>query len=475
MQTCKQFYINGEWLQPSEDQLCDVSNPATERSCGTITMGTVADVDRAVIAARHAFEFYSKTSKSERLELLQQILTVFTNRSDDFADLVRQEIGAPISLAKEVHVGGGIANLAAVIEAYKNYHHHQRQGSTLITHEAIGVCGLIMPWNFPLGITLSAVAPALAVGCTVVLKPSEIAPLSSHLIAEVMHEAGVPAGVFNLVDGDGPTVGHAIASHPGIDKVSFTGSTVSGIAVAKAAADTVKRVSQELGGKSANIIFDDVDLDTVIPASVTSCFLNSGQNCIAPSRLLVPRTMLQRCTELAKTTAESVVIGDPQLPETELGPVISQTQYQRIQTLIKQGIEEDAELVCGGLGKPEGLETGYFVKPTIFSSVNNDMSIAQQEIFGPVLVIIAYDDEAEAIRLANDTAYGLAAYIQCSDPETAKRAAEQMQAGLVFVNGGPLDLTAPLGGYKQSGNGLGWGVYGLEEFMESKSITGLPI
>ena len=466
------FYIDGQWVAPSEHHVIDVINPATEEAVGTIATGGAADVDRAVSAARRAFETYSQASRDERLDLLSRIVTAYRKRTDDLAEAISTEMGAPLSLARERHVPAGLGHITRAIEVLKTYEFDEVINATLVTREAIGVVGLITPWNWPLNQIGCKVGPALAAGCTMVLKPSELAPLSALIFAEILDEAGVPPGVFNLVNGDGPNVGQALASHPGIDMVSFTGSTRAGILVAKAAADTVKRVHQELGGKSPNIILDDADFEAAVTHGTRTCFANSGQSCNAQTRLLVPADRQDEVIAIARRIVEETVVGDPRADSTTIGPVISRIQFERIQALIEAGIKEGASLVAGGLGRPAGLNRGYYVQPTVFANVHNHMRIAQEEIFGPVLSILPYEDEEDAIRVANDTVFGLSCYVSSSDIERSRRIARRIRAGMVHLNGSRGDTAAAFGGYKQSGNGREWGRFGFEEFLEIKSIFG---
>jgi len=467
-----QFYIGGRWVEPSEPRALDVINPATEQVIGRIAIGGPKDVDLAVAAAREAFETYSRTTREERLALLERIVAAYQARYEELAKTISLEMGAPIWLARAAQAATGMGHLKTMIEVLKGYPFEQARGTTLIRREPVGVCGLITPWNWPVNQIMCKVAPALAAGCTMVLKPTEIAPLNAVLIAEILHEAGVPAGVFNLVNGDGPGVGQAMSAHPGIDMMSFTGSTRAGIQVAKAAADTVKRVAQELGGKSANIILDDADLAKAVGGGVTGCFLNSGQSCNAPTRMLVPAARHAEAVAIAKAVAAGVKVGDPFSDGITLGPVVSEAQWKKIQGLIQKGIDEGATLVAGGPGRPEGLDKGWFVRPTVFADVRNDMTIAREEIFGPVLSILPYRDEEEAIRIANDTPYGLSGYVSAGDLERARRVAARLRAGEVHLNGAGPDFTAPFGGYKQSGNGREWGEFGFEEFLEVKAVLG---
>jgi len=472
MYDCRLFYIDGEWRAPQTPNDYDVIDPATEASIGTVSLGSAADVDRAVKAARTAFESYSRTSREERLDLLERVLGAYKKRYAEIARAISDEMGAPMTLARNAQAAMGIAHLQTAMQALKGMKLQWDSGKTRIVREPIGVCGFITPWNWPINQIACKVAPALAAGCTMVLKPSEIAPLSGFLFAQAIDEAGVPKGVFNLVNGDGPTVGQAIAAHPGVDMVSFTGSNRAGVAVAKAAATDVKRVAQELGGKSANIILDDAEFERAVRGGAVSCFQNSGQSCDAPTRMLVPADQYDEAVRIAIAVAEQVVIGDPKNEQTTMGPVVSQVQFDKIQQLIRTGIEEGAALVTGGPGRPEGFDRGYFVKPTVFAHVFNDMAIAREEIFGPVLSILTYDDEEEAIRIANDTPYGLAGYVSSGDLDRARRVAARLRAGQIHINGELHDLSAPFGGYKQSGNGREWGAAGIEEFLETKAILG---
>jgi len=468
----RQFYIGGEWVDPAVALDFEVIDPACEKPVGRISLGTTADVDRAVVAARSSFETFSRTSREERLELLQRIIDVHEQHHDEIARAISDEMGAPMGLATRAQAASGPAHIKATLRALQEFPFERDRKSTRIVREPIGVCGLITPWNWPINQIACKVAPALAAGCTMVLKPSEIAPLSGYLFARVMDEAGVPPGVFNLVNGDGPGVGQAIAAHPDVDMVSFTGSTRAGVLVAKAAADTVKRVAQELGGKSANIIFEDADFERAVAGSVKNCFSNSGQSCDAPTRMLVPAARHDEAAGIAAQVAQKSVVGDPKAEATRLGQVVSRLQFDRIQGLIERGIEEGARLVAGGPGRPEGLERGYYVRPTIFAEVENGMTIAREEIFGPVLCILPFADEDEAIRIANDTPYGLSGYVFSGDLDRARRVAARLRTGGVHLNGAPHDMSAPFGGYKQSGNGREWGAHGIEEFLETKAILG---
>jgi len=472
MENALKFYIDGRWTDPTGDARLAVINPATEEAFAHIAMGQQADVDAAVRAAKNAFVSFSQTTVDERRTLLVSILQAFLRRHDEIGEAILQELGAPRSLAHEWQAGIGRRHLEETLRTLDTFAFQKARGSTLITLEPVGVVGLITPWNWPINQIVCKVAPALAAGCTVVLKPSEIAPINALLFAEVMHEAGVPAGVFNLINGDGPTVGAALACHPDVDMVSFTGSTRAGIEVAKLAAPTVKRVHQELGGKSANIILDDADLSSAVTKGVNACFGNSGQSCNAPTRMLVPAALYPQALVIAAAAALAHRVGDPTDPQTTLGPVISQRQFCAIQELIGQGIEEGAQLLCGGLGRPQGLDRGYYIQPTIFAHVTPQMTIAREEIFGPVLVMLPYDDEDQAVAIANDSVYGLAAYVQSTDLERARHIARQLRAGSVHLNYPAWDPSAPFGGYKQSGNGREYGEWGLEAFLETKGIVG---
>ena len=467
-----QFYIDGQWVDPAEPRTMDVVNPATEEVYGRISIGSAADVDRAVAAASRAFETFSTTSRQERIDLLQNILEVFVRRADEVAEAIMDEMGAPWGLAKYAQAASGTQHISAALKALQSYQFEEQIGSTMIVKEPIGVCGLITPWNWPMNQIAVKVAPAIAAGCTMVLKPSEIAPFDAIIFAEILHEAGVPAGVFNLVNGDGPGVGTALSQHPDIAMMSFTGSTRAGVLVAQNAAPSVKRVAQELGGKSANIILDDADLEEAVKDGAAGMFENTGQSCDAPSRMLVPKAMLEEAAAIAAKVAAETAVGNPREKGTRVGPVVSELQWNKIQGLIQKGIDEGATLVAGGTGRPEGLETGYFVKPTVFSNVSNEMTIAREEIFGPVLSIIPYEDEDDAIRIANDTPYGLSGYVSSGDLERARRVASRMRTGMVHINGADLEALAPFGGYKQSGNGREWGAHGMDEFLEIKSVYG---
>jgi len=470
MQEHLKFYIDGVWVDPATPATLDVINPTTEAPFATISMGSAADVEKAVAAAKTAFESFSKTSVQERMELLGAILGEYTKRYDEIAAAISTEMGAPIWLSKAAQAATGQAHFATTLELLKTYAWEEKKGAYLLRKEPVGVCGLITPWNWPINQISCKVAPALAAGCTMVLKPSEVAPVNAILLAEILDAAGVPKGVFNLVNGDGPSVGEAMSSHPDIHMMSFTGSTRAGVLVAKAAADTVKRVSQELGGKSANIVLEDADLQTAVAGGVSQVMTNSGQSCNAPTRMLVPKAKHDEALQIAKAAAEGVKPGDPFTDGTVIGPVVSEVQFEKIQGLIQKGIDEGATLVAGGTGRPDGLNAGYFVKPTVFGDVNNDMTIAREEIFGPVLSILPYETEAEAIEIANDTPYGLSGYVQSGSVDHAVEVASQIRTGNVHINGSGPDFGAPFGGYKQSGNGREWGELGFEEFLETKAM-----
>jgi aldehyde dehydrogenase (NAD+) len=465
------FYIDGEWVDPETPKTLDVINPATEGVAGRISAGSAADVDKAVAAARKAFETFSLTSREERIDLLERIQAEYQKRFGDIAHAITEEMGAPASLAQRAQAPIGIAHIATGIGVLKNFQFEEDRGPTRIVKEPIGVVGMITPWNWPINQIACKVVPALATGCTMVLKPSEEAPFSAIIWAEVMHAAGVPKGVFNLVNGTGAEVGAAISSHPGIDMVSFTGSTRAGVEVAKAAAPTVKRVAQELGGKSPNIILEDADFNSAVGGGVRHVMQNSGQSCNAPTRMLVPSKKMDEAIVIAKEAADSTTVGDPN-GNFQIGPVVNKTQWDKIQRLIKAGIDEGATLVTGGPGLPEGLDKGFYVKPTVFANVKNDMTIAKEEIFGPVVSILAYETVDEAVDVGNDTEYGLAAYVSGGDMGKVREVASRLRAGQVSINGGGGDMTAPFGGYKMSGNGREWGDYGFGEFLETKAVLG---
>jgi aldehyde dehydrogenase (NAD+) len=472
MREYKQFYINGEWVDPVTPNEFDVINPANEEVCGHISLGSEEDVNRAVAAAGAAFESYSRTSRQERIELLESCVEVYKKYYADIAAAIREEMGAPQSLAIAAQAYCGQAHLEQAMKELRTFAFEEDLGDTRIVKEPIGVCGLITPWNWPVNQIACKVAPALAVGCTMVLKPSEVAPLSGYLFSQVMHEAGVPAGVYNMVNGDGKTVGTALSKHPDIAMMSFTGSTRAGSLVAQNAAPTVKRVTQELGGKSPNIILDDADLEQAVTRGVMHMYNNTGQSCNAPSRMLVPRHKLAEAEKIAAKVSQSVVVGDPADEKTTMGPVVSEVQFKKIRKLINAGKKEGAKVVCGGNRRPAGLKKGYYIRPTVFSEVSNDMTIAREEIFGPVLAMIPYDTEEEAIRIANDTPYGLAGYIQSGNVDHAREVAAKIRAGNVNINGASGGFDVPFGGYKQSGNGREWGAHGFTDYLEVKAVAG---
>ena len=472
MKDCRKFYIEGKWVDPVKARDFPVINPANEEAVATISLGSASDVDRAVAAAKRAFESNSETGVQERLDLLRRITEVYQSKMEEMAAAISQEMGAPSSLSRKAQAPAGLAHLLETVKVLEHFKFEELKGSTLMRKEPIGVCGLITPWNWPMNQIVCKVAPALAAGCTMVLKPSEFAPLSAYLFAQILHEAGVPAGVFNLVNGDGPTVGTAISSHPDVSMVSFTGSTRAGVAVAMAAAPTVKRVTQELGGKSANILLDDADFEKAVKQGVQECFRNTGQSCNAPTRMLVPRAKMAEAIAAAKQASEATKVGDPLAEDTGLGPLASKAQFDKVQRLINEGVEEGAKLIAGGPGRPEGISKGYYVKPTVFADVSNDMTIAREEIFGPVLCIIPYEDEDDAVRIANATPYGLSGFVTSGNRERAVRVAKRLRSGNVHINGARIDFGGCFGGYKQSGNGREWGEAGLEEFLELKAIFG---
>jgi aldehyde dehydrogenase (NAD+) len=470
MEDCLKFYINGEWVDPSSSETLDVINPATEEPIAKIAMGTAGDIDKAVMAARGAFNSFSRFTVAERLELFSAILGEYNKRIDDIAETISMEMGAPMWLSKAAQATLGQAHLATAMGILENYEFEDHREGYYLRKEPIGVCGFITPWNWPINQIACKVAPALAAGCTMVLKPSEVAPMNAVIFAEILDAAGVPAGVFNLVNGDGATAGASLSAHPEVDMMSFTGSTRAGVLVAKAAADTVKRVAQELGGKSANIVLEDADIGVAVSSGVQSMMTNSGQSCNAPSRMLVPAAKHDEALEVAAAAVAKVVPGDPFGEGMMMGPVVSEVQFDKIQGLIAKGIEEGATLVAGGLGRPEGFNKGYYVRPTIFGGVTNDMTIATEEIFGPVLTILPYDNEEQAIEMANDTEYGLAGYVQGTDLNHAMDVAAQIRSGNVQINGAAANFSAPFGGYKMSGNGREWGELGFEEFLETKAV-----
>lgn len=470
------FYIDGAWRAPVEAKSIEVINPANEKPYAVISAGSAKDIDLAVAAARKAFPSWSETSAADRIGYIRQLVEIYEARLEEMAKAISLEMGAPITLARESQAAAGLSHTKAFIAAFENFEFEEllspKFPNQTIVREPIGVCGLITPWNWPMNQIALKVIPALAVGCTVILKPSEIAPMSAMLFAEFVDEAGFPQGVFNLVNGEGAVVGEALSQHPDVDMMSFTGSTRAGTAVSRAAAATVKRVSLELGGKSPNIVFADADLEKTIARSLAHCFENTGQSCNAPTRMLVERSVYDKAVELARKVAEGTKVGDPAEEGDHIGPLSSSIQFEKVQKLIQKGIDEGARLVAGGTGRPDGFTEGDFVKPTVFADVNNDMTIAREEIFGPVLAMIPFDTEEEAIAIANDTPYGLAAYIQTGSPERAKRVARKLRAGMVQINGTSRAPGSPFGGYKQSGNGREGGKWGLEDFMEVKLISG---
>jgi aldehyde dehydrogenase (NAD+) len=469
----RQFYIGGQWVDPAVPNDFEVINPATEAPAGVISLGGDVDVARAVAAAKRAFDGYARTTPAERLALMERILAAYEAHYEEIAEAISIEMGAPITLAKGLQAGVGVGHISAMIEILKTFKFEEAHGSTRLVLEPVGVCALITPWNWPINQVAAKVVPALAAGCTMVLKPSEFSPFSAILWAKVLHEAGVPAGVFNLVNGDGIHVGAPLAAHPDIDMVSFTGSTRAGTEVARAAAASVKRVHQELGGKSPNVLLDDADFDKAVEQSVLDVLRNSGQSCSAPTRMLVPAAKLAQVEQIARRVAAAVVVGDPSSANTQLGPVVNKRQFERVEGYIEKGIAEGARLVCGGVGRPDGLDKGYYVKPTIFSDVDNRMTVAREEIFGPVLCILPYQTEEQAIEIANDTPYGLAAYVWSGDNARARRVGSRIRAGQVSLNGKSGDMHTPFGGFKMSGNGREWGEHGLRDFLEVKAVIGV--
>src|SRR5271156_5202355 len=469
----RQFYIDGAWVDPVEPKELKVINPATEEVAGVISMGGAKDVDRAVAAARRAFDSYSRTTPAERLALMERILAAYKAHYDEIAHAISTEMGAPIKLAKGSQTRIGVGHISAMIEVLKTFKFDELHGNTRLVQEPVGVCALITPWNWPMNQVAAKVIPALAAGCTMVLKPSEYSPFSAVLWTKVMHEAGVPAGVFNLINGDGAGVGAPLSAHREVDMVSFTGSTRAGSEVARSAAASVKRVHQELGGKSPNVLLDDADFERAVKQSVLHVFQNSGQSCNAPTRMLVPAAKMAEVEAIAKRVAEGVITGDPASDKTNLGPVVSKVQFERVEGYIAKGIAEGAKVVIGGSGRPDGLTKGYFVKPTLFSNVRNAMTIAREEIFGPVLCILPFDNEEQAVQIANDTPYGLAAYVWSQDNLHARRIGARIRAGQVTLNGASGDMNTPFGGFKMSGNGREWGEFGLRDFLEVKAVIGV--
>jgi len=470
------FFIDGKWVAPTVAKELDVINPADEQPFAVISLGSAADVDKAVAAAQRAFPAWSATSREERIALLEKLLAAYKRRVRDMAQAISWEMGAPIKLAVEQQAASGSGHIKSFIEVLKGFEFEEplndKNPQERIVREPIGVCGLITPWNWPMNQVALKVVPALAAGCTVVLKPSEIAPMSSIVFAEMMEEAGFPAGVFNMVNGDGPTVGEAMSRHPGIDMMSFTGSTRAGVAVTKASAETVKRVALELGGKSPNIVFDDADLTDAVTRGLAHCFENTGQSCNAPTRMLVQRPVYAKAVDIAAKYAATVKVGNPAEDGDHIGPLSSDVQFDKVQAMIDAGIKEGARVVAGGLGRPEGFNRGYYVRPTVFADANNDMRIAREEIFGPVVAMIPFETEEEAIAIANDTPYGLSAYVQTGDKARAQRVARKLRAGMVQINGTDRPYGSPFGGYKQSGLGREGGKWGIEDFLEVKAISG---
>ena len=476
MRAYHQFYIDGQWVDPvNGGQPFEVINPATEEVAGTIRLGDKDDVDRAITAAHRAFASYSRTALKERMDLIAAIARIYEQRLDDLAVAISEEMGAPLhTIARPMQAPLGLWHLQTVLAMAKDYPFQKQQGKTLLVKEPVGVCVLITPWNWPMNQIVCKVAPALLAGCTMVLKPSELAPFSSQIFAEILAAAGVPAGVFNMIHGDGAKVGPLLSSHPLVDMVSLTGSTRSGVSVAKNAAETIKVLSLELGGKSANIILDDAPLAEAVTDGVLGMMRNTGQSCNAPSRMLVPASKLAEAERIASAAVQKLVVGDPQSPSTTTGPISNARQYQRVQSLIEKGIQEGARVVIGGCGRPVGLTRGYFAKPTVFSGAHSGMCIAQEEIFGPVLTMIPYDTEEQAIAIANDSVYGLSGFVYGGTIERARAVAQRLRTGMVHLNGASIDPGAPFGGYKQSGVGREWGAAGIDEFMETKAIMGSP-
>ena len=474
MDNLLKFYINGEWVEPVSDETMPVLNPASAEQIGEVALGNEADIDRAVAAASTAFGQYGQSDKSERLDLLRRIREVSERRFEELAQAMRLEMGAPITMAREAQADAAIGHLDGFIGALEKLEEQQRfDNGEVLLREPIGVCGLITPWNWPINQVVLKVLPVIATGCTCVLKPSEHTPISAMLYAEILHEAGVPAGVFNLVNGVGPVVGSALSRHPGVQMMSFTGSTRAGTAVTRDAADSVKRVTLELGGKSPNLVFADCDLEARVTQSVAECMFNTGQSCDAPTRLLVERACYDEAVEIARRAAATTEVGDPEKEGEHIGPLFDQIQFDRVQNMIQVGIDEGANLIAGGLGRPEGFDAGWYVRPTIFADVNNAMRIAREEIFGPVLTIIPFDTEEEAVAIANDTPYGLAAYVQTGNTDRAARLSRALRAGAVHINGGAYEYGSPFGGYKASGNGREGGEMGLEDLLETKMVHGM--
>ncbi|SDE24598.1 aldehyde dehydrogenase family protein [Kordiimonas lacus] len=472
MRQLYKHYIGGEWVDPAEFATRDLINPATAKKSGEMVLGTAADVDKAVAAAREAFESFAFTSREERLELLNAIIAEYKKRMAEMAEVITLEMGAPKTLAERAHAPSGLGHLMTAAKVLENYEFHEDRGPTRIAKEPIGVVGMITPWNWPINQITCKVAPAIATGCTMVLKPSEVAPYSAQLFTEIMEAAGVPKGVYNLVYGEGPSVGEAMSAHPGIDMMSVTGSTRMGSAVQAASAPTIKRVTQELGGKSANIILDDANLEEVVARETLAAMRNTGQTCTLLSRMLVPADRMDEAASIAHQAASSVVTGDPTKEETTMGPIAHGQQFEKVGAMMQEAVDEGARLVVGGPGRPDGCPEGFFVKPTVFADVKPEMTIAREEVFGPVLAIMGYETEDDAVRIANDSIYGLSGAVQSADPERARRVAAKMRTGMVYINGAPGDISAPFGGYKQSGNGREWGDHAFADFLETKSILG---
>ena len=472
MKNLDKFYINGEWVSPQNLQMIDIINPATERSLGKVAMGSAVDVDIAVSAATKAFETWSVTSREERLAILDRIINIYLERMDEMAEAISIEMGAPITMSRDSQAPIGVTHLQTSRDALKDFVFEKMLGNSYVYKEAIGVCGFITPWNWPMNQIACKVAPAVACGCTMVLKPSEFTPLSSHIFSQIMHDAGVPKGVYNMVNGEGLTVGASLSAHADVEMISLTGSTQAGKQVSKTAAETVKRVALELGGKSANIILKDADFDKAVKDGVVECFRNTGQSCNAPTRMLVPQNLHERAVEIAVKTANETIVGDPSMSSTDIGPLSNPAQFRKVQSMIQAAIDEGSELVAGGVGRPASLEKGFYAKPTVFANVNNQMMIAREEVFGPVLSILPYADEQQAVQIANDSPYGLACYIQSSDINKARLIARQIRAGTIFLNGNNYDPSAPFGGYKQSGNGREWGDFAFDDFLEIKGVVG---
>lgn len=469
----RQFYIDGAWVDPVAPRDHHVINPATEEAIATISLGGEADAVKAILAARAAFDGYSNSSVDERVAILEKIIALYSARLGEIAQAISSEMGAPMWLATTAQAPSGLGHFMVALKALKAFAWESSRGNTRIRYEAVGVCGLITPWNWPMNQIACKVGPALAAGCTLVLKPSELAPLDAMILADIIHESGVPKGVFNLVNGDGPGVGTTLATHPEIDFVSFTGSTRAGIEIAKGAAPTVKRIAQELGGKSPNIVLPDADIEKAVASGVAQVMMNTGQSCNAPTRMFVPKDRQDEAIAVAKAAAEAVVVADPAgAGDATIGPLANKRQFEKVQSMIEIGVKEGATLVTGGVGRPDGFNRGYFVRPTVFANATNEMTIAREEIFGPVLTIIPYETEADAIRMANDTVYGLSGYVQSENLDHARAVARQIRAGMIHINGASVDQAAPFGGYKQSGNGREWSDFGLEEFLEVKAVMG---